>query len=169
MDTRQEQLKKIYKLINELGMDDLSMTEIKQRFLVILDRNPLLSSWFLQLFPNRSTDSEVLDEIEEGMGYNYSAEDEDLTPIVIEDEEENPQTGIDKSTDEWDKESPKTQKQPTWTRDEDLIIFETVSGVDNCPEDLVLQKLIEILPNRSPKEIQERFQVIVHLIYNLSG
>lgn len=57
VEKRRGQLSAVYSVLNELsGSEGVSMSEIKQRFQEILCGNPLLESWFLQLFPKMEED-----------------------------------------------------------------------------------------------------------------
>lgn len=52
MTHRPVQLKQIYGMLNELAAESAAeMRAIKQRFGVVLEKNPLMQDWFLQLFP----------------------------------------------------------------------------------------------------------------------
>lgn len=52
MTRQRRQMDQIFDLLNELAMrPDTGRMAIKERFLTIIDGNPLMTKWFLQLFP----------------------------------------------------------------------------------------------------------------------
>lgn len=52
MNHRKIQMDQIYNLLNQLAEESaVEMMVIKQRFLVVLQNNPFMEAWFLQLFP----------------------------------------------------------------------------------------------------------------------
>lgn len=183
MDRRESQLEEIYALLLELGQEEAtSMAEIRHRFLLVLQSNPLITAWFLQLFPNQNYE----DREEEVDSFNNSnIESRIVIPAYLlstrssSTTEDNFESSAEKGDRNHGKRrcnSPAPYSSPikppcldnSWSRDDDRLIFDTMNGVKNCPEQIILQKLFEAFPRRSHVEVEQRFRTIVELLNTLS-
>lgn len=189
----------VYATLNVLSREEgTSMKEIKQSFLVVLSGNPLLESWFLQLFPDHATDSieqllktenlplipGYLVQLLNSLEGTQSAFLNNTTERIVESASRSHKRkrGTVREKSKRRKKSPaqlnyKSPPEPsnkttspdnsTWTRDEDQLLFSTINGLTNCPEDKVLRVLFDTFPDKPRLVVEQRFRVVVNLITNL--
>lgn len=212
MDRQKEQLETVYEVLNELSSGDgISMSRIKKSFQVLLRGNPLLESWFLQLFPKVEEDRgdsegdslehslklessivipgylvQLLRQLEEIQAHettqlmevaNETLGGDKNSPIPSTSNPRKRKGSDRKSAQkkrrvvtgvEIVKESPEKGSvcpdSCSWTRDEDQLLFTTINGLTDCPEDKVMKVLWDIFPAKNREDVVKRFYEVVELM-----
>lgn len=108
VDHQKDQLNTIYALLNVLSRGEgISMCEIRERFLEVLQGNPLLESWFLQLFPKTEEEEDQRGHRINNLDNSIRAENTILMPAHLtqllwmterdeeEQEQQQPETVVD--------------------------------------------------------------------------
>lgn len=194
MDQQKSQLDNIYSTLNKVSaVEESTMNGIRNSFLAILGNNPLLESWFLQLFPHPNEDldsfslgfSPWVDNLTIIPGYlvnevmeRRSGNIEEV--IRIESKTKAPEKSRlkrlkkkrRKSTKIRNLEEKKAKKSKLvpvqWTREEDQLLVGTINGLEDCPEEKVLHVLFDTFPNKKQDEVMRRFYIILDLIKSMS-
>lgn len=192
LDSRTNQLEAIYNLLNQLALEDeTSMTEIKRRFLVVLNGNKLITSWFLQLFPNQNSDESGEENESDNIEFNQSwTETRSWFPAYLVNPQKNRRresaqeshSGLEcaemasssqeeSTLDEFQttpNKKPRLEDIPSsttkWNRDEDRTILEMINGLESCSEETILKDLIEKLPAKTEEDVRQRLSIIIQKV-----
>lgn len=195
IEKQKEQLEIVYDALNRMSIEDgISMSKIRQWFMEIIDGNPLLQAWFLQLFPkakDEQTDSQdawtesyilpasyvvqMLRNLKEADASSQSSEtmqvDEESSLRSVEKESPRKLLKRKKITKMEIIAScpakPEAPKTTEWTREEDQLLFVTIQDLNEAPVAEVLRVLCEKFPSKTKEDVERRFSFIVNLIQGM--